>query len=65
VHQHRECNIGIEVDPKRYGRKTKHLLTHPERGLFIDKVGANTSQNQDGQIGGRELIIAKGTWPQE
>jgi hypothetical protein len=50
-----------EDDATRYGQKEKHVLTHPERVLFVDEVGANTSQKQDVNIGGRKLLVARGT----
>jgi hypothetical protein len=31
----------------------------------VDKVGANTSQKQDGNIDGRNFVVARGTRPQE
>jgi hypothetical protein len=65
VYQYREGHIVSEDDATRYGQKTKHVLTHPERVLFVDEVGANTSQKQDGNIGGRKLLVARGTRPQE
>jgi hypothetical protein len=46
-----------------YGRKTKHLLTHPECVLCVNEVGANTSQKQDGHIGGRKLVVEKERGP--
>jgi hypothetical protein len=57
VHQDRQGNSAIEDDPKRYGWKTKHVLTHPERVLFINEVGANTNQKQDIHIGGIKLVV--------
>jgi hypothetical protein len=65
VYQNREGNIVSEDDEARYGHKTKHVLTHPECMLFVDEVGSNTSQKQDGHIGGRKLVVARGTRPQE
>jgi hypothetical protein len=34
-----------------------HVLTHPERVIFVDQVGVNTSQNQDEHIRGRKLVV--------
>jgi hypothetical protein len=31
----------------------------------VDEVGKNTTQKQDGQIGGQKLVVAKGTRSQE
>jgi hypothetical protein len=64
-HQDREGNIVSEDNPKRFGRATKHVLTHPERVLCVDEVGANASHKQDGNIGGHKLVVARGTRPQE
>jgi hypothetical protein len=38
VYQDREGNIVSEDDPQRFGRATKHVLTHPGRVLFVDEV---------------------------
>ena len=42
------------------GRKTKYLLTRPEFVLFVDEVGCNTSQKNDGNNGGQKFIIQDG-----
>ena len=47
------------------GCKVTHHLTHPEMCVVMDEVGANTNQKGDGKIGGRLLVCAKGTVPQE
>jgi hypothetical protein len=65
VYQDREGKIVSEDESTRYGQKTKHVPTHPERVLFVDGVGSNTSQKQDENIGGRKFIVARGTRPQE
>ena len=31
----------------------------PELSLFVDDVGANMSQQEDGNIGGEKLLVAK------
>jgi hypothetical protein len=40
---------------KRYGHSIKHELTHPEHVLFVNEIGDNTSQKQDGLILGRRF----------
>jgi hypothetical protein len=65
VLQDRKGNTALEHDPKRYGRKTNFKLTHTERVLFVDEVEENTSQKQDSRIGGRKLIVTRGTRSQE
>jgi hypothetical protein len=42
-----------------------HKLTRPEKVLFVDEVGENTSQKQDGHIGGWKLVVVHGTRSQE
>ena len=32
--------------------KTKYILKHPNKLIFVDEVGSNTSQAKDGQKGG-------------
>jgi hypothetical protein len=52
---------GNEVhDPTlMYGRPTKYRLLKPERCLFVDEVGCNTNQKEDGHVGGEKFILAK------
>jgi hypothetical protein len=68
LHEHvyldKEANTVLEDNPARYGCKTKFKLTHPERVLFVDKVGENTSQKQEGHLGLRKLVVVKGTLSQ-
>ena len=40
----------------------KYKIVKPELLLFVDKVGANTSQREDGNIGGEKLLVAKDKW---
>lgn len=39
------------------GLPTKFKLTHPEWVLFVDEVGSNTNQKEDGYVGGEKLIL--------
>jgi hypothetical protein len=41
---------------KQVGRKTKFLLTLPEYVFFVDEVGCNTSQTNDGNVGGQSFL---------
>jgi hypothetical protein len=38
IYQDRQGNIVLEDDPERYGQKTKHVLTHPERVLLLMRL---------------------------
>jgi len=40
-----------------YGRKAQHSLVRPDKVLFVDEVGCNTSQNHNGNIGGKKFLI--------
>jgi hypothetical protein len=51
VFQDKEVNTVLEDDLKRLGRNTTYRLTHHERVLFVDEVGENINQKQDGHIG--------------
>ena len=46
-------------EAEMYGRKTKYLLTKPEYILFVDEVGCNTSQKNDGNVGGEKFLITE------
>jgi hypothetical protein len=39
-----------------YGRPTKYHLTHPEKLIFVDEVGDNTSQANDGNRTGTKYV---------
>jgi len=39
------------------GRQSSYKLTHPDLVLFMDEVGDNTSQNNDGNVGGQKLLV--------
>jgi len=39
------------------GRPTKFLLTRPEFVFFVDEVGCNTSQKNDGHNGGQKFLV--------
>jgi len=42
---------------KAYGQKTKYVLTHAKMVLFAAEVGNNTSQKNDGNIGGQKFVV--------
>jgi hypothetical protein len=53
---------GNEVTNKEdmYGHPTKYNLTHPEKLIFVDEVGDNNSQANDGNKRGTTYITGKG-----
>ena len=54
VHHEGE-NATCEEDA--YGRKTTFSLIHPEKVIFVDEVGCNMSQKNDGNIGGEKFLV--------
>ena len=56
VQVNRQGQVTTNKD-EAYGRKMSYLLTHPEIVLFVDEVGDNTSQKNDGNIGGQSFIV--------
>ena len=40
----------------------KYKIVKPELLLFVDEVGANMSQQEDRNIGGKKLLVAKDEW---
>ena len=46
----------VATEKKSFGMKTKYMLKHPGKLLFLDEVGSNTSQAKGGQIGGEKLF---------
>jgi hypothetical protein len=42
-----------------YGRPTKYRMLKPERCLFVDEVGCNTNQKDDGHVGGEKFVLAR------
>jgi hypothetical protein len=51
----------VENEVESYGGKTKYLLRHPEKLIFVDKVGENISQKYDGTTGGQTFMVVKDT----
>ena len=48
------------------GMKTKYILKHPNKLIFVDEVGSNTSQAKDGQKGGEKVLcIGTAARPQQ
>jgi len=47
------------------GLQTKYNLICPDRLLFVDEVGSNTSQTKDGNVGGELFLCGKGERPQQ
>ena len=47
----------VEKQEDAIGRKTKYIMTRPNYCVFVDEVGDNTSQKDDGNIGGTKYVV--------
>ncbi len=47
----------VETKEEAWGRQTKYLLTRPDYVVFVDEVGDNPSQKNDGNIGGTKYVV--------
>ena len=55
----------VELQEDAWGLKTSYLLTRPDKLLFVDEVGSNTSQSKDGNVGGQKFMCEKNGRPQQ
>jgi hypothetical protein len=55
----------VEEENEAFGLKSSYFLDRPEKLIFVDEVGSNTSQANDGNIGGEKLLCISGGRPQE
>jgi hypothetical protein len=44
------------------GWKMTYFLTHPDYVLYVGKVGDNTSQKSDENVGGQKFLVAADEW---
>ena len=51
------------TEEEAFGCKVTHRFPYP-MGFVMDEVGGNTSQKEDGHIGGKLLVCAQGMAPQ-
>ena len=43
------------------GEKVEYELTHPDYILYVDEVGNNTCQKEDGSKGGQKMLVERGS----
>jgi hypothetical protein len=55
----------VEHTHEQFGLETKYDLLRPDKLLFVDEVGSNTSQTKDGNIGGEKFVCGKEQRPQQ
>ena len=46
------------------GLPTKYVMQHPEKLIFVDEVGSNTSTTKDGNVGGEKFLCEADARPQ-
>jgi hypothetical protein len=54
----RADGIIMQDEAESEGRKTKYVLTRPDFFFLVDKVGCNTSQKSDGNVGGQKCVVS-------
>jgi hypothetical protein len=69
-----QSGVAVELDEEKWlnknneivsdeeeacGRKTKYFITRPDYIIFVDEVGDNTSQRNDGNVGGEKFLVDK------
>ena len=47
----------VELEEEAFSLKTKYLLHHLSKLIFVDEVDSNTSQTKDGNCRGEKLIV--------
>jgi hypothetical protein len=47
-------------EQEKAGRKTRYLLTRPEFSFFVDEVGCNTLQKNDGNNNSQKILVQNG-----
>jgi hypothetical protein len=61
----KDGNIGVESKEMACGIKVDTVLTHLDYVLFVDKVGNNMKQKNDGHVGGGKYLCERGTMPKQ
>ena len=56
VYMTKEGEAVEENDANRLGLATRFNVVRPDRLLFVDEVGSNTSQTKDGNVGGEKFL---------
>jgi hypothetical protein len=54
----------VESEEQAFGCKSQFELIHLDHLIFVDKVGSNTSQTKDGNVGGQTFLCTADGRPQ-
>jgi len=47
----------VKSEEEAFGRKAEYELICPDKVIFVDEVGCNTSQKNDGNISGEKFLV--------
>ena len=53
----------VECEEEAVGEKVEYEITHADHILYVDEVGNNTCQKEDGSKGGQKFLVERGTEP--
>ena len=54
----------VETKEEAFGLPTKYMMSRPDKLIFVDEVGSNTSTTKDGNVGGEKFLCEKMARPQ-
>jgi hypothetical protein len=63
VHVDKSGSI-VESESDGFGLPTQYLMHRPDKVLFVDEVGSNTSTTKDGNVGGEKFLCHISARPQ-
>jgi hypothetical protein len=54
----------VETKEESFGLPTKYIIHRPDKLVFVDEVGSNTSTTKDGNVGGEKFLCERTARPQ-
>ena len=58
-----ETGQRVESKEEAVGETVEYEITHADHTLYVDEVGNNTCQKEDGSKGGQKFLVGGGTEP--
>jgi hypothetical protein len=49
----------VKMKGEAFGLPTKYMMSRPDKRVFVDKVGSNTSTTKDSNVGGEKFFARK------
>ncbi len=53
----------VETKEESFGLPTKHIIHRPNKLVFVDEVGSNTSTTKDGKVCGDKFLCERTARP--